>query len=121
MTAVCNGTDLSALIGYGYTHVQEPQYGGQVTAIDGTDYSAKLRDRVRLTVPFIALTRDQLTAVLALFPQGDAYVTWTFFDPYLGENRTAQMKYEDRSQSLKVRYKNGVEYWDGLVVQLTER
>lgn len=121
MTAVCNGTDLSALIGYGYTYAQEPQYGGQMTAIDGTDYSAKLRDRVRLTVPFIALTRDQLTAVLQLFSQSSAYVEWTFFDPYLGEDRIAQMKYEDRTQSLKVRYANGVEYWEGLVVQLTER
>ena len=121
MTAVCNGTDLSALIGYGYTYVQAPQYGGQVTAIDGTDYSVKLRDIVQLTVPFIALTLPQLTEVLALFPQGNAYVEWTFFDPYLGSERTAQMKYENRTAALKVHYKNGVEYWDGLVVQLTER
>lgn len=121
MVAVCNGTDLSGLIAYGYTYEREPQYGGQVTTIDGTDYSAKLRDRVRLTVPFIPLTRAQLEMVLQLFPNGNPYVVWTYYDPFEGGNRTAQMKYEARQQRLKVRYSNGVEYWEGLTVNLTER
>ena len=121
MVAVCNGTDLSALIAHGYTYEREPQYGGQVTTIDGTDYSAKLRDRVRLTVPFLPLTLEQLETVLQLFPQSDPYVLWTYYDPFDGGNRTAQMKYEARQQTLKVHYYNGVEYWEGLTVTLTER
>lgn len=121
MIAICNGTDLAALIGYGYTYGLEPQYGAQVTTMDGTDHSAKLRDRVKLTVPFIPLTLEQLTAVLQLFPEGGAYVTWTFFDPYTNGSRTEEMLYEARESSLKVHYRNGVEYWAGLVVTVTER
>ena len=121
MTAICNGTDLSDLIGYGYSEGLEPQYGGQMTAIDGTDYSAKLRDKSVLGVPFLPLTREQLEMVLALFPRTDAYVEWTFYDHNRGEIRTAQMKYERRETSLKVRYRNGVEYWAGLHLTLTER
>lgn len=121
MIAICNGTDLANLIGYGYAYALEPQYGGQVTTIDGTDHSAKLRDRVKLTVPFIPLTLPQLIAVLQLFPASGAYVTWTFFDPFTNGSRTEEMKYEQRETSLKVRYRNGTEYWEGLVITLTER
>ena len=121
MIAICNGTNLTDLVGYGYTYTLEPQYGGQVTTMDGTDHSAKLRDRVKLTVHFIPLTLPQLTEVLELFPAGGAYVTWTFFDPATNGNRTEEMLYEARQTSLKVAYRNGTEYWSGLVVTLTER
>lgn len=121
MTATCNGTDLSALIGYGYELEYIPQYSGQVTAIDGTDYSAKTRDVAHLVVPFIALTLTQLHDVLALFPSDGAYVTWTYYDPYSDSNRTVSMKYEARRSKLKIHYKNGVEYWEGLTVDLRER
>lgn len=121
MIAICNGTDLSDLIGYGYIVDYEPQYSGQVTAIDGTDYSAKLRDQVTLTVPFLPLTKEQLETVAQLFPAAGAYVTWTYWDPMLAANRTTQFKYSRRSHSLKVVYHNGVELWDGLVLELTER
>lgn len=121
MTAICNGTDLSALVGYGYEISQEPQYGATVTALDGTDYSAKLRDRWHLKVPFIALTKAQLTSVLQLFPSSGAYVSWTFYDEAQGTNRTLQFKYQKRSASLMVRYANGVEYWKGLVIELWEK
>lgn len=121
MRAVCNGTDLSDLIANGYAVEYVPQYGGQITAIDGTDYSAKLRDTVRLTVPFIPLTLDQLTTVLQLFPRTGAYVTWSFFDPFENGNRTLEMKYEARQIQLRVVYRDGTEYWDGLIVKLTER
>lgn len=121
MTAICNGVDISSLIGYGYKLELEPQYGGQVTTIDGTDYSAKLRNRVKLTVPFVAMTWEQLTEVLRLFPQNNAYVTWTYDDPYLAAERTVQMKPEPCTLELKVHHENGVEYWGGLVIQLVER
>jgi len=121
MTAICNGTDLSDLIGYGYTVEQVPQYGGQMTAIDGTDYSAKIRDRWHLTVPFIALTKDQLAAVLQLFPASGAYVDWTFYDESEGIERTLEMRYEARKASLLVHYRRGVEYWSGLSVELWQR
>lgn len=121
MTAICNNTDLSALIGHGYTVEQVPQYGAQMTAIDGTDYSAKIRDRWHLTVPFIALTASQLATVLALFPSTGAYVSWTFYDQALGYERTLSFRYEARKSSLLVHYKNGVEYWSGLSVELWER
>lgn len=121
MTAICNGTDLSALVGYGYQVEQIPQIGTTMTAIDGTDYSVKLRDRWHLTVPFIALTKDQLSMVLSLFPSSGAYVSWTFYDEALGYDRTLEFKYEARKASLLVSYKNGVEYWNGLSVDLLER
>ena len=121
MKAICNNTDLTALVGYGYALELVPQYGGQVTAIDGTDYTAKLRDLAVITVPFIPLTRTQLSNVLQLFPSSGAYVTWTYDDPVSGADRTVEMKYEARTASLKVRYRDGTEYWDGLVLKLTER
>lgn len=121
MVAICNGTDLANLVGYGYVVEQVPQYGGQVTALDGTDYSVKIRDRWHLSVPFIALTKSQLSTVLSLFPAANAYVTWTFYDEAAGMNRTKQMRYEARKASLMVHYRNGVEYWSGLSVELWER
>jgi hypothetical protein len=113
--------DLSDLIAGGYTMEYEPQYGGQVTAIDGTDYTAKLRDVVHLTVPFIPLTLEQLTSVLQLFPASGAYVDWTYFDPYANADRTVQMKYDTRQSQLTVHYEDGTEYWSGLIVKLKER
>lgn len=121
MTAICNGVDLSDLIGYGYQVEQIPQYGGSMTAIDGTDYTVKIRDRWHITAPFIALTKAQLSVVLALFPASGAYVSWTFYDQALGYDRTLEFKYEARKASLLVSYRNGVEYWTGLTVDLTER
>ena len=121
MTAICNETDLSAYVGYGYIYEQEPQFGASVTTLDGTDHTAKLRDKVRLTVPFIPLSPAQLSAVLQLFPENSAYVTWTYYDYELGRDRTAQFKYEKRTSSLKVHYRNGTEYLSGLVLVLTER
>lgn len=121
MIAKCNGTDLEDLIGYGYTIEQVPQYGAQMTAIDGTDYSVKIRDRWHLVVPFIALTKDQLSMVLSLFPETGAYVDWTFYDEAIGGIVVAPMRYEARKASLLVHYRNGVEYWDGLSVELWER
>lgn len=121
MTAICNGTDLSALVASGYEIEYVPQYSGQVTAIDGTDYSAKIRDQIHLRVPFIPLTLDQLHDVLSLFPETTPYVTWTFYDPFFDANRILEMKYEKRSSSLRVRYHNGKEYWDGLTLELWER
>lgn len=120
MKAICNGTDLTDLVGYGYTAEQVPQYGGSVTALDGTDHSAKIRDRWHLTVPFLALTATQLAAVLALFPAAGAYVTWTFQDA-AGADHTLEMKYAARKSSLMVHYRNGLEYWKGLSVELWER
>lgn len=121
MKAICNGTDLTALVGYGYTAEQVPQYSDSVTALDGTDYSAKLRDQWHLTVPFLALTKTQLANVLSLFPAQNAYVTWTFTDTQTGTDKTLQFKYAARKHNLMVRYKNGVEYWNGLSVELWER
>ncbi len=122
MKAICNGTDLTDLVGYGYIAEQVPQYGDDsMTALDGTDYSAKLRDRWHLTVPFIALTREQLASVLTLFPTANPYVTWIFDDPMLGVDHTLEMKYSARKSTLMVKYVNGVEYWNGLSVELWER
>lgn len=121
MRAICNETDLSDLIASGYAYTAEPQYSDSVTAMDGTDYTAKLRYRVRLNVPFIPLTTAQLSAVLALFPRGGAYVDWTLYDPYAGGERTLQMKYETGGCTLACAYRDGTEYWSGLVIQLTER
>lgn len=121
MTAICNGTDLSALIGYGYKIGREAQISAQVTTLDGVDHSAKLRDRVRIYVPFIALTVSQLASVLQLFPANSAYVTWRYFDPKFAADRVAQFLFELDDADLKVHYKNGVEYWGGLAVTLTER
>lgn len=121
MIAICNGTDLSDLVGQGYTYEREPQYGTSVTAMNGLDYTAKIRDRVKLTVPFIPLSLAQLTDVLQLFPDGGAYVTWTYYDPFIGSNRIAQMKYDTRSSVLCCAYRDGTEYYSGLVVKLIER
>lgn len=121
MKAICGTTVLTDLIGQGVTYERAPQYGGQITAIDGTDHSAKIRDVVKLTVPFIPLTLDQLTTVLQLFPEHGAYVTWTYFDPYDNADRTVEMKYDTRQCVLKAAYRDGTEYWSGLVVKLTER
>lgn len=121
MKAICGSTDLSAYIGYGYTVEYEPQYGGSVTTMDGKDHTAKIRDRAKLTVPFIPLTAAELSTVLQLFPASGPYVTWTYTDPKSNQDRTVDMKYETRTSSIKVHYHNGTEYWDGLVVRLTER
>ena len=79
MIAICNGTDLSDYIGQGYTYELEPQYGDCVTTIDGTDHTAKIRDRVKLTIPFIPLPLSKLSEILQLFPDGGAYVSWTYY------------------------------------------
>ena len=121
MVAICNGTDLSSLIGYGYTVEQVPQYGGQMTALDGTDHSVKLRDRWHLKVPFIALTKTQLSTVLSLFPSSAAYVQWTFYDESASTTVVKTMRYEARKASLMVHYNSGVEYWSGLSVELWEQ
>ena len=121
MIAICNQTDLSDYVGQGYTYEREPQYGASITAIDGTDHSAKLRDRVKLTVPFIPLPLSTLTTVLQLFPNSGAYVSWTYYDPFTGSNRTIQAKYDTRSSVLKCVRRDGTEYYSGLVVNLIER
>lgn len=121
MIAICNGTDLSDYVGQGYTYEREPQYSASLIAIDGTDHSAKIRDRVKLTIPFIPLPLNTLTEVLQLFPNAGAYVTWTYYDPFTGNNRTIQAKYDTRSTSLKCVVRNGTEYYSGLVVNLIER
>lgn len=121
MTAICNGTDLSDLIGYGYEYELVPQILATVTTLDGKDHSAKDRDLVHLKVPFIPLTASQLATVLQLFPAGSAYVTWTFTDLATGSDRTAVMKYEARTIQLAVTMRNGTEYWSGLTVDLMEQ
>ena len=121
MKAICGSTDLSSYIGRGYTYEREPQYGASVTALDGTDYSAKIRDRVKLTIPFIPLTLSQLSTVLQLFPQTGSYVTWTYYDPFAAADRTIEMKYDTRSTELHCLKRDGTEYYSGLVVKLIER
>ena len=121
MKAICNQTDLSDYIGQGYTYEREPQYSASVTTIDGTDHSAKLRDRVKLTVPFIPLPLSTLTTVLQLFPNSGAYVSWTYYDPFTGADRTIQAKYDTRSSTLRCVTRNGTEYYSGLVVSLIEQ
>lgn len=121
MIAICNGIDLSDYVGQGYTYAREPQYGKTLTVMSGLDYSAKLRDRVKLKVPFIPVTLEKLTEILQLFPDTGAYVTWTLYDPFLGENRELQMKYDTRETELRAVLRDGTEYYSGLVVKLTER
>ena len=121
MIAICNGIDLSSLVGQGYTYEREPQYSVSMTTLDGTDYTAKHRDRVKLTVPFIPLTLEQLTDVLQLFPDDGAYVSWTYYDPFAGSNRMIQMKYDTRSTVLRCVMSDGTEYYSGLVIKLIER
>ena len=121
MKAICGSTDITDLVGYGYTVERIPQYGGSVTTMDGVDHTAKLRDVVKLTVPLIPLTSTQLNTVLALFPTSSAYVSWTYDDPFYNLDRTVMMKYDVRKAKIKIKYKNGVQYWEGLELQLTEK
>lgn len=121
MIAICNGIDLSDYVGQGYTYAREPQYGKTLTVMSGLDYSAKLRDRVKLKVPFIPVTLEKLTEILQLFPDSGSYVTWTLYDPFTGENRDLQMKYDTRETELRAVLRDGTEYYSGLVVKLTER
>ena len=121
MKAICGSTDLSDYVGQGYTYEREPQYGATMTALDGKDYTAKYRDRVKLTVPFIPVTLDKLSEILQLFQDGSAYVTWTYYDPFIAADRTVQMKYDTRSSVLRSVARDGTEYYSGLVVQLIER
>lgn len=121
MTVICNGTDLTDYIAQGYTYEQEPQYGETMTAIDGTDYTAKLRDRVKLTLPFIPLTESQLHTILELFPAAGAYVTIQYYDIFTAGTRTIYMKYDTRSSVLKVSHRGGNTWYSGLVVSLIER
>lgn len=121
MIAICNGVDLSELVGEGFSLEWEPQYSASLTAMNGMDYTAKLRDRAKLTVPFIPLTLEQLEDILQLFPAAGAYVSWTYYDPFTGGARMIQAKYETRSSTLRRAYRDGKEYWSGLVVKLIER
>ena len=121
MIAICNGTDLTDYIGPGYTYELEPQYGDSVITIDGTDHSAKIRDRVKLTIPFIPLEMDKLSEILQLFPNGGAYVEWVYYEPRIGDTRLIQAKYDTRSSTLKCAYRDGTEYYSGLVISLIER
>lgn len=121
MTAVCNGMDLSPYIAQGYVYELEEQYGDSVITMDGTDHTTKIRDRVKLTVPFIPLRKETLSQILQLFPATGAYVSWTFEDLYTGQVRTVQAKYSARSNRLKRAERNGAEYWEGLVINLIER
>lgn len=121
MIAICNGTNLTDYVGQGYTYAREPQYGTSMTALNGYDYTAKLRDRVRLTVPFIPVTQEKLTEILQLFPDSGAYVYWTYYDPYAADTITLQMKYEARTAALQCVLLDGTEYYSGLVIELIER
>lgn len=121
MKAICGSTDITSLVGYGYTVERVPQYGASVTTMDGADHTAKIRDVVKLTVPIIPLTTAQLKSLLELFPATGAYVSWTYDDPYTGTERTANMKYDTRRAAIKITYKGGAQYWEGLVLQLTEQ
>lgn len=121
MIAICNGTDLSAYVGQGYVYARVPQYAASLTTMDGTDHSAKLRDQVQLTVPLIPVTLEKLTEILQLFPDGGAYVEWTFYDPFVGGLSTKQMKYDTRESQLRSVLIDGTEYYGGLTVKLIER
>lgn len=121
MKAICNGVDLTAYVAQGYTFELEPQYGDNITVMDGTDYTAKLRDRVKITVPFIPLTAETARTVLQLFPAVGAYVNWTYEDLRTGEDRTISAKYNNRTSTLQCVLQNGVEYYSGLVFELIER
>ncbi len=121
MKAICGSTDLSSYVGQGYTYERESQYSASLTTIDGTDYTAKIRDRVKLTIPFIPLTLAQLTTVLQLFPNDGSYVTWTYYDPFAASDRTVEMKYDTRSSVLRSVLRDNTEYYSGLVVKLIER
>lgn len=121
MIAICNGTDLSNYVAQGYVYARVPQYGTVFTTMDGTDHSAKLRDQVQLTVPLIPVTLEKLTEILQLFPDGGAYVEWTFYDPFLGGTSTRKMKYDTRESELRSVLIDGTEYYGGLVVKLIER
>lgn len=121
MTILCNGTNITSLLAHGYIYELEPQYAESITTIDGLDHTSKIRDRVKLKLPFIPLTRSQLTDVLQLFPAGGAYVEITYYDIFTGADRVATMKYDTRSSMLAVSHQNGNEYYDGLVVNLIER
>ena len=121
MIAICNGMDLTDYIGPGYTYELEPQYGDSIVTMDGKDHSAKIRDRVKLSVPFIPLTMEQLSEILQMFPNGGAYVNWTYYEPRTGNARQIQAKYDTRSSTLKAVHRDGTEYFSGLVVNLIER
>ena len=121
MIAICNGTDMTPYMTQGYTYEREPQIIASMTALDGTDHSVKIRDRVKLTVPLIPLTMEQLTRVLRLFPDTGAYVEWTYYDPHAAGTRVIQAKYETRTSRLKRVYRDGTEYYEGLVIKLIER
>lgn len=121
MIAICNGVDMTPYMAQGYVYEREEQISDSMTALDGTDYTAKIRDRVKLTVPLIPLTLEQLTEVLQMFPNSGAYVEWTYYDPYTAGTRLIQAKYETRSSRLKCVYRDGTEYYEGLVIKLTER
>lgn len=121
MIAVCNGVDMTPYMAQGYTCEREPQIIASMTALDGTDHSVKIRDRIKLTVPLIPLTQQQLTQILRLFPDSGAYVEWEYYDPYAANRRVIQAKYETRTSRLKRAYRNGREYYEGLVIKLTER
>lgn len=121
MTAVCNGVDMTPYMAQGYTYERDPQIVASMTTLDGKDHSVKIRDRVKLTVPIIPLTMQQLTMVLKLFPESGAYVSWTYYDPFEEGTRTIQAKYEARTSRLKRAYRDGTEYYEGLVIKLIER
>lgn len=121
MVAKIGTTDLSSLIGYGYSYSLIPQCGETITTMDGKEHAVKIRDRVKLTVPFIALTLAQINSLLALFPANGAYVNWTFYDPNTGSTRTAEMKYSDRLSRLACVRQGGTELYTGLVLELIER
>lgn len=121
MIARAGQTDLSSLVGYGYTYARVPQYGETITTMDGKDHTPKIRDIVTLTVPFIALTLAQLTSVLSLFPANEAYIDWTFYDPQTASERTLEMKYSTRKSSIACSTVGGTEYYSGLILELTER
>jgi len=121
MIAKSGTTDLSDLVGYGYTYALVPQYGETITTMDGKDHTPKIRDRVSLTVPFIALTLAQLSAVLALFPAQGSYISWTFYDPYAGAEKTLDFIYSTRKSSIVCKKSGGTEYYSGLVLELLER
>ena len=121
MKAICNGIDLSPYIAQGYTYEREPLDTNSFTTMDGTDHTERVREKVKLKVPFIPLKKRELTEILKLFPERGAYVTWRYEDLYSGQERVIQAKFERVSCQLRMSYRNGVEYYSGLVISLTER
>lgn len=88
--------------------------------LSGTTTADEIATKAIVTLPCYPLNEEQISDLLQIVYSG-VYHTVTFYDPRAGMNRTMQARRQVSQQKYRGFGANGLEYWTGTVVTLTER